>query len=90
MILYESDVHCSVDGYAKLAALKAEMAETAGYVGVVSSGDFVQGGNLGVISKGEYIINIMNLVGYDAVALGNHEFDYKIPRLFELTKMMKT
>ena len=45
---------------------------------------------MSTISKGEYIVNIMNLVGYDAVALGNHEFDYKIPRLFELTKMMKT
>ncbi len=88
VILFENDVHCSVDGYAKLAAMKEELSATADYVGVVSSGDFVQGGSLGVVSKGEYIVNIMNLVGYDAVTPGNHEFDYKIDRLHELSSML--
>ncbi len=88
VILFENDVHCSVDGYAKLAAMKEELSETYDHVGVVSSGDFVQGGSLGVVSKGEYIVNLMNLVGYDAVALGNHEFDYKIERLHELSTML--
>jgi len=90
IILYESDVHCAVDGYAKLAALKQELSGGGAHVGVVSSGDFIQGGSLGASSQGEYIVNIMNLVGYDAVTLGNHEFDYKLPRLFELTEMMDT
>ncbi len=88
IILFENDVHCSVVGYAKLAALKEELSASADYVGVVSSGDFVQGGSLGVVSKGEYIVNLMNLVGYDATALGNHEFDYKIERLHELSKLL--
>ena len=90
VILYENDVHCAVDGYSKLAAMKKELSETADYVGVVSSGDFVQGGSLGAISQGEYIVKLMNIVGYDAVALGNHEFDYRIPRLMELADMMDT
>ena len=89
-ILYENDVHCAVEGYSKLAALKEQLKERYDHVGVVSVGDFVQGGSLGTISKGEYIVNLMNLVGYDALTLGNHEFDYKLPRLFELTKMLKT
>ena len=89
IILYENDVHCAVEGYSKLSAMKNELLETYTNVGVVSVGDFVQGGTLGAVSKGEYIVRLMNLVGYDAVALGNHEFDYKIPRLLELTKMMK-
>jgi 2',3'-cyclic-nucleotide 2'-phosphodiesterase (5'-nucleotidase family) len=59
-------------------------------VGVVSVGDFVQGGTLGAVSKGEYIVNLMNRVGYDAIALGNHEFDYHIPRLNELNDMSNT
>ncbi|MBR2180306.1 MAG: bifunctional metallophosphatase/5'-nucleotidase, partial [Oscillospiraceae bacterium] len=90
MILFESDVHCSVDGYAKLAALKNEMSDKTSYVGVVTSGDFIQGGSLGVVSKGEYIVNIMNLIGYDAVGLGNHEFDYKTERLHELIGILKS
>lgn len=89
VILFESDIHCSVDGYAKLAALKDEVSATADYVGVVTSGDFVQGESLGIVSKGEYIVNIMNLVGYDAIGLGNHEFDYKTERLHELAGILK-
>jgi len=88
VILFESDVHCSVNGYAKIAALKDEISDDAEYVGVVTSGDFVQGGSLGIVSKGEYIINIMNLIGYDAVGLGNHEFDYKTERLHELVNKL--
>ena len=91
IILYENDVHSQVDGYPKISGLKNELSLNENVnVGIVSVGDFIQGDSLCTISKGEYIINIMNLVGYDAVALGNHEFDYKIPRLLELTKMMKT
>lgn len=90
VILYENDVHCAVEGYAKLAALKKELAETHEYVGVVSSGDYLQGTSLGVVSRGEYIVRLMNLVGYDAMTLGNHEFDYKITRLQELAEQMQT
>ena len=89
VILFENDVHCAVDGYAKLSAMKNELLESGARVGVVSAGDFVQGGSLGVISKGEYIVRLMNLVGYDAAALGNHEFDYRIDRLKELTQMLE-
>ena len=86
-ILYENDVHCAVDGYSKLAAMKAELKLSYDHVGVVSSGDFVQGGTLGAVSKGEYIVNLMNKVGYDAIALGNHEFDYQLKRLEELSNL---
>ena len=90
VILFENDVHCNVDGYAKISALKKEMAQDTEYVGVVSVGDYVQGSSLGAISKGEYIVNIINMVGYDALTLGNHEFDYKITRLLELVDIMDT
>ena len=90
IILYENDVHCAVDGYTKIAAMKKELQESYAHVGVVSGGDYIQGSSLGVISQGEYIVNLMNLVGYDAVALGNHEFDYRMERLNELILMMDT
>ena len=90
VILYENDVHCAVEGYSKLAAMKNELKSEYDYVCVVSSGDFVQGGTLGAVSKGEYIVGLMNLVGYDAIALGNHEFDYTISRLSELFELSET
>lgn len=90
IILYENDVHCAVEGYSKLAAMKNELFESYTNVGVVSGGDFVQGGTLGAVSKGEYIVKLMNKVGYDAITLGNHEFDYRLSRLDELNAMSNT
>ena len=90
IILYENDVHCAVEGYSKLSAMKKELQQTYAYVGVVSCGDYIQGSSLGAISRGEYIIELMNLVGYDAVTLGNHEFDFHLDRLEELIGMMNT
>ena len=76
VILYENDVHCGIAGYTKLAGLRdAILAADTAYVGIVSSGDFLQGGTSGALSKGQYIIDIMRNVGYDAVTIGNHEFD---------------
>ena len=85
VILYENDVHCSVDGYPILVSLRNECLTGNGYVSTVSCGDFASGGIVGAISKGEQIVKIMNYVGYDAIALGNHELDYGIPQMFNIT-----
>ncbi len=90
MILYENDVHCAVEGYSVLSAMKKELQERYAYVGAVSGGDYLQGTSLGVISQGQYSVDLMNLVGYDAVTLGNHEFDYRLERLNELVGIMNT
>ena len=84
VVVYENDVHCQMDGYAKFAGLRDAIADTADVL-TVSSGDFLQGGAMGSISRGGYVVSLMNAVGYDVVTLGNHEFDYKIPRLMELS-----
>ena len=85
VILYENDVHCAVDGYPILVSIRKECKSATKYVSTVSCGDFASGGVVGAISKGEQIARIMNYVGYDAVALGNHELDYGIPQMFNIT-----
>lgn len=86
VVLFENDVHCAVEGYAKMAALKAEEQVHTPYVTVVSSGDFVQGDVIGSVTEGESIVGIMNRVGYDFVAPGNHEFDFGMERLQEIAR----
>lgn len=76
VVYFENDVHCAVDAYVDIAALRDSALQTTPYVSVVSSGDFFQGDIVGSISQGEYIVDIMNTVPYDVVTLGNHEFDY--------------
>ena len=89
VILFENDVHCAVEGYAKMAALKAEEQVRTPYVTVVSAGDFVQGDVIGSVTEGESIVGIMNEVGYDFVALGNHEFDFGMERLQEIARDLR-
>lgn len=82
VILYENDVHCAIDGYAKFAGLRDELAaQDSAYVALVSSGDFLQGGSAGSLTLGESIMQVIDAVGYDAMTLGNHEFDYYFPQL---------
>lgn len=83
VVVFENDVHCGIDGYARMAGLRDAISDTA-WVAMVSSGDYLQGGTAGAISTGQYITDIMKTMGYDAITLGNHEFDFGIPRMLEL------
>lgn len=87
VVLYENDVHCAVDGYAKLAGLRDAIADTA-YVALVSNGDYVQGMTVGAISKGQYVVDLMRALPYDAITLGNHEYDYGMERMFQLLRQV--
>lgn len=91
VVLYTNDVHNAIDeniGYAGLAEYKAEM-EKDNYVTLVDAGDSLQGDVIGTVSRGEYLVDIMNEVGYDYAVLGNHEFDYGLDRLEELLNKSK-
>lgn len=89
VILYDNDVHCAVDGYAKMAGVKNELKKQTPYVSVVSCGDFAQGDVIGTLSEGRFIVDIMNQVGYDVVVFGNHEFDYSFRTMEELASQLK-
>jgi len=91
VIIHDNDVHCYVDGYSQFAGFRdAIVAADTAFVVTLSSGDFVQGEFIGGFSKGSYLIDIMKNVGYDAVTVGNHEFDYGIDRLKELLGYLGT
>lgn len=87
VILYTNDVHCAVEdniGYAGLAAYKKYMEEKTPYVTLVDCGDAIQGDAIGLISEGEYPVQIMNRIGYNLAVPGNHEFDYGMETLAKL------
>ena len=97
VILYTNDVHCSIEqeaaddgtvsnmGYAGVAAYKADMKAITSNVALVDCGDAIQGEAIGTLSTGRYLIDIMNASGYDYAVYGNHEFDYGMSRIQELT-----
>ena len=79
-ILHTNDVHCDYEKYAKVATLH-KSADL-----LVDAGDHVQGGVIGTLSKGEYIVDIMNYLKYDAAVPGNHEFDYGMDQFLHIAK----
>ncbi len=87
VILFTNDVHCGIEdgwGYAGVAGVK-DLFETAGInTLLVDAGDHAQGGPIGTLSHGQYIIDIMNFVGYDLAIPGNHEFDYGMDQFMHL------
>ena len=92
VVLFTNDIHCGIEeglGYAGVASYKKRILEKTPYVTLVDCGDAVQGDYIGVISDGEYIVDIMNEVGYDMAVLGNHEFDYGIEQLSKLIDKAK-
>ena len=76
VILHTNDVHGAIENYAKVAVLADRYAADGAYVLVLDAGDYSQGDSTVSLSQGAAAIELMNMVGYDAAALGNHEFDY--------------
>ena len=79
-IIYTQDVHCGYLEYDKVAAL-AKQADL-----LIDGGDAIEGDLIGTLSKGKYVVDIMNYMGYDVSALGNHEFDFSVPYLQSLNE----
>ena len=82
VIIHTNDVHGrileekGVTGDAKAAAVIEEERSKVENTIVVDAGDAFQGLPISNSTKGEDRANIMNQVGYDAMAVGNHEFDF--------------
>ncbi len=80
VIIHTNDIHCGYLPFDKLATLSKE-ADL-----LVDNGDAIQGDVIGTISSGEYMTDIMNYLGYDIAAPGNHEFDYGLDQLQHIAK----
>ena len=92
-IVHVNDVHGhvkgddSVIGHEKLQTIVKELKEQDSNVLLLNAGDTVHGTTLATLSNGESIVGLMNIMGFDAMTPGNHEFNYGYDRLVELAKM---
>jgi 2',3'-cyclic-nucleotide 2'-phosphodiesterase/3'-nucleotidase len=86
---YHADRPAPDAGLARLAVLIEAERRTAANTLLLDNGDFLQGNPLadyvaevrGLGGAPHPAIAAMNAIGYDACALGNHEFDYGLPFL---------
>lgn len=76
------DPASNVSGSAYLAALvEQERARNPQGTLLLSAGDMFQGTPISNVFRGEPMIAAMNAIGFDAMALGNHEFDWGMDAL---------
>ncbi len=54
---------------------------------LTDSGDIFHGTPEGILTKGRVVVEIMNILGYDAAAVGNHDFDLGQETLRDLSEL---
>ena len=72
----------------RVAMIKEERAKNQDLL-LIDSGDFSQGSPFYTMFKGDVEIGLMNLMGYDAATIGNHEFDFGMENMARIFKMAK-
>lgn len=103
-LLHTSDTHSCIEpiskndlnpeqagkaGYLRRAALVDSLRRDTPELLLLDCGDFSQGSAYYSLYKGEVEVKLMNLMGYDACTIGNHEFDNgleNMARLFRLAQ----
>ena len=103
LILHTSDTHSCVEpispnfavasfankgGYIRRISLFNQLREeNPGKVLTFDCGDFSQGSVYYNLFKGEVEVKLMNLMHYDAVTIGNHEFDFGLENMARIFRM---
>ena len=86
-ILYVNDFHGFAEAYKPLGskellggvatlASKARVLSQEKPTLLLAAGDMIQGNNWANTCRGESVIELMNAMSFDAMVLGNHEFDF--------------
>jgi 5'-nucleotidase/UDP-sugar diphosphatase len=97
-VLYTNDIHAQLDpieatwlpgkprvgGMEALSGLIARLRDGRDDVLLVDAGDLLTGPAVSTLTRGEGPFDLFDAMGYDAMAIGNHEFDNSVPRLEEL------
>lgn len=90
VIIHTNDTHGrdvpneGIMGTAAVAQLKKDYQAAGADTLLLSAGDAIQGTTLVNHSQGADAISFMNLAGYDAMCVGNHEFDWGYDNLKQL------
>lgn len=90
VVVHTNDIHGRYEnneeslGMSSVAALKGYYESQGANVLLLDAGDFSQGTNLVNYYDGLDAVHFLNAAGYDAVSLGNHEFDFGFDELKEM------
>jgi len=95
VILHTNDTHSRIlegkndgMGFAKLATEIAKVRAENSNVLLLDAGDTLHGQTFATLTKGESIVQLLNLMKYDAMTPGNHDFNYGQEQLSVLAGKM--
>ena len=94
VVVHTNDMHGYYEttetsiGIAGVAGLKNYYEAQGADVLLLDAGDFSQGSTLVSYYKGKNAAEYMAAAGYDAVSMGNHEFDYSFDALLDNMKVL--
>ena len=74
-------------GYLRRAAFVEQQRRQYPNLLLIDSGDFSQGSPYYTLNKGEVEVGLMNIMGYDAATIGNHEFDFGLENMARIFRM---
>ena len=91
-IVHTNDIHARIEesnrdgiiGAEKLKTIIDDFTKDSDMSLVLDSGDLYHGLPIATVSEGESIANIVAALGYDAMTVGNHDWNYGQDRLKEL------
>lgn len=102
IILQTSDVHSRIEpmtqegdrnygqgGFVRRASFLQQFRKENSDVLLFDCGDISQGTPYYNMFKGEVEVTLMNEMGYDAMTIGNHEFDFGLDNMARLFKLAK-
>lgn len=92
VVLFTNDIHAVYQrdddqgqlGFAALASYADSLMDSGKQVVLIDGGDAIQGEAVATLSKGSYIVDMMNETGYLMSVPGNHEFDFGMDVFLEL------
>lgn len=92
-IIHTNDTHTRIKddgkaiGFAKMATYVEELKKENNVI-VLDAGDMFQGLPIANLEQGQNIVSVINQVGYDAMAPGNHEYDFGSVNLNEINEQL--
>lgn len=104
LILHTNDTHSCVlplnpnladtmlagrGGFLRRAAMIDQMRKEDKDLLLLDSGDFSQGSPYYTMFKGDVETELMNIMGYDAATIGNHEFDFGLENMARIFRKVK-
>lgn len=95
IVFHTNDIHGRIEigedymGFPYIASVVEEYRENYDHVLVLDAGDVIHGRPIANKLNGRSVVETMNLTGYDAMTIGNHDFNYGYEGLLELEEIMK-